>query len=289
MKYWLFVLISLTIFFNLRGNSDNNTQRRLTHADSMQSDTLQNNFNADTNVIITEIDSLSKAYSIILHHLRIRNEELEAALLKNGRITAFLVAFLLICLLIILFTLSRKKLFASFPNYRQRKGYQPGLICLQMLYKYYYGRKISYKKVLKLSSLENKEQAMSLEDLSNAAEKTGLDCKVFKADLGMLYNEIRFPAIVYFPNHMAVLYGIKNDHFYLSDPYHGYIKLNTYYFATSWFTDNKNLKGIVLQLFPLKTARKSLRKKLDLERFSKLKSMDKRYWKDYICEIEFNQ
>lgn len=85
---------------------------------------------------------------------------------------------------------------------------------------------------------------------------------------------------------MSVLYAIKNDLFYLSDPYYGHVKLNMFYFATSWFTDTKNLKGIAIQLYPLKNVRNAMNRKLDLEKFTRLKSWDRKNWKNYGCELD---
>ncbi len=231
-------------------------------------------------------DNASRNLFMIMSQLRTQNEQLEAAIIRSGRTTAFLIVILIILLLIILRLISKRKLFASFPNYRQKKGFQPGILCLQMMNKYFYGKRSSYRKFLKLSNTESSAKSYNLEDIANTARQSGFDIKILKADLGEIYRNIKLPAMIYLPNHMAVLYAIKNDCFYLSDPYHGHIRLRTYYFASSWFVDHRNLRGIIIQLYPLKTPRKSLSGKLDLEKFKKLKPMERKSWKEYTCELE---
>ena len=231
-------------------------------------------------------DSLQKNYAVLLFHLRSENEQLELSLIRSRRIIAVLIIFLLILLLVFIVMIYRKTLFSSFPHFRQKKGYQPGIVCLQMMHKYYYRKRITYKGIVKNSPLERNQNLVTIEDLATISDSLGFDMKVVKTDLGGLYHELDLPLILYMPNHMSVIYSIKNDKFCLSDPYYGYVKLNPFYFAASWFVDDKNLKGIAIQLFPLRKVKNAVNRRLDLEKFSRLKSWDRKNWKSYGCELD---
>lgn len=231
-------------------------------------------------------DSLQKAYSIILYRLRSQNELLEYSLIRSRKIISVLFILLLALSLIFIRLVSKRTLLAGFPYFRQKKRYQPGIVCLQMMFKYYFGKRVTYRNIIKNSGFENSPNTLTIEDMAVLANSLGFDVKVVKADFAELHQDMQLPVMVYLPNHMAVLYAIKNNFFYLSDPYYGYLKLNLFYFANSWFVDDKNLKGIAMQLFPLKNAKSSINKRLNLEKFSLLKSIDKKSWKSYVCELD---
>ena len=226
---------------------------------------------------------------MILFHLRSENEQLELSLIQSRRMIAVLIILLLILFLFFILLISRKTLFSSFPHFKQKRGYQPGIVCLQMMHKYYYRKRISYKSIIKNTPLDQNQNFLTIENLVAISDSLGFDMKVVKADLSELYNNLDLPLILYMPNHMSVIYVIKNDMFYLSDPYYGYLKLNPFYFAASWFVDDKNLKGIAIQLFPLKKVKNSVNRRLNLEKFSRLKAWDRKNWKNYGCELEMEK
>lgn len=249
-------------------------------------DTTRFELSQETAISKAQVDSLERAYYIVLHSLRLQNEQLERAVVRSGRIIA--VLFIVLVALGIMITLlsSRRTYFASFPYFRQKKGYQPGIVCLQMMHKYYYGKRVNYKSIVKNSALEGNPNELTLEDMVALSGSLGFDARVVRADLGEVYQQLRLPVIVYMPNHMAVLYALKDGFFHLSDPYYGFVKLNHYYFATSWFVDEKSLKGIAIQLFPQNKARNSVVRKLSPDRFNALKSIDKKSLKNYVCELD---
>ncbi len=248
-------------------------------------DTTSQGVSVDSMQISYSKDSLQKTYSVILYHLRSQNEQLELSLIKSRRIIAVLFILLLILCLFLILLISKKTLFISFPHFRQKKGYQPGIVCLQMMHKFYYGKRISHRSMIKNSPLEQNQNFLTIEELAVVSGSLGFEMKVVKADLGELYNLLDLPLMLYMPNHMSVLYAIKNDMFHLSDPYYGYLKLNPFYFAASWFVDDKNMKGIAIQLFPLKKVKNSVNRRLNLEKFSRLKSWDRKNWKNYGCAL----
>ena len=289
MKYFVAVCYFLFVVYHVSGNI-NMQDEHLSATDSLTAlDTTKPEVSMDSLKALYVRDSLQKNYSMILFHLRSENEQLELSLIESRRIIAVLFVLLLILVLILMLLISGKALFTSFPHFKQRRGYQPAIVCLQMLCKYYYRKKVSYKSVIRNSPLEQNQNLLTIEDLDAISDSLGFEMKVLKVDLGELYNELDLPLMLYMPNHMSVIYALKNDMFYLSDPYYGYLKLNPFYFAASWFVDDKNLKGIAIQLFPLKKVKNSVNRRLNLEKFSRLKSWDRKNWKNYGCELEIEK
>ncbi len=287
MKYFIFLCLLLSFFITAQGSATGKITKDAINVNSLNnSDTVSTAALTDSLSADSQVDSLNRDFSIILFHLRSQNELFESSLIQSRRTIAVLTVLLLVLVLIIILIVSKKTLYKSFPHFRQKKNYQPGIVCLQMMYKYYYRKKITYNRIIKNSPLEKSPNELTIEDLAVIADNLGFDIKVVKADLGEIYKDFELPVILYMPNHMAVLYGIKNNLFYLSDPYYGYLKLNLFYFATSWFTDQKNLKGIAIQLYPLKKVKTSINRRLNLEKFSRLKLLDKKSWKNYGCELD---
>jgi hypothetical protein len=289
MKYFVILWFFYLVVYHVSGNEKIPEQNVITGDSLTAFDTTSRDVSIDSVRALYIRDSLQKNYSVILYHLRSENEQLEFSLIKSRRTIAVLFVLLLILCLLLILLISGKTLFSSFPHFKQKRGYQPAIVCLQMIYKYYYRKKISYKSVIKNTPLDQNQNFLSIEDLAAISDSLGFNMKVLKADLGELYNELDLPLMLYMPNHMSVIYAIKNDMFYLSDPYYGYLKLNPFYFATSWFVDDKNLKGIAIQLFPLKKVKNSVNRRLNLEKFSRLKSWDRKNWKNYGCELEIDK
>jgi predicted double-glycine peptidase len=286
MKYFVILCFLFCAIHHVTGNNKIQEQDEFP-ADSLTiTDTALQKDSGDSLRVHYHRDSLQKNYNILLFHLRSENERLELALIQSRRIIAVLFVLMMICCLIFVALISKRTLFRSFTHFRQKKGYQPGIVCLQMMHKYYYKKRITYKSIVKNTPLDQNQSVLTIEDLAAISDSLGFDMKVVKADLSMLYNKLDLPLILYMSNHMSVIYAIKNDMFYLSDPYYGYLKLNPFYFAASWFVDDRNLKGIAIQLYPLKKVKNAVNRRLDLERFSRLKSWDRKNWKNYACELE---
>jgi hypothetical protein len=283
MKYCVLCIVFLCTINNVWGNQFTENYDSSVAGNAVNSNTITV---IDTSTSILNTDSIERGYNIMLYLYRLQIDQMERMNFRDRRIIFILGLLIAILLFIIIRLTTRKALFSSFPYYRQKKGSQPGMVCLQMMHKYYYGKKISYKKLQRLVQTESDLNSMSVDDLAYIAEKIGFDVKVVKADLQQLNQEIQFPAILYMPNHMTVLYAHKNEYFHLADPYYGYLKLKLYYFATTWIDDDKNMKGIAIQLFPMKQAKRSTLRKLDPEKFSNLRSLDKRSWKNYTCVMD---
>lgn len=285
MKHFVLICFLPFFFIHVSGN-DKISVHWVSSDDSLSlHDTVSMSQLPDSLHALYVKDSLQRNYSIILYRLRLENERLQLSLIRSRRIiTALFVILLILCLSVIILV-SRKTLFGSFPHYRQKKGYQPGIVCLQMMHKYFYRKRISYRSIIKNSPLEQSPDYMSVEDLAVISDSLGFDVRVIKISLGELYRDPDLPLVLYMQNHMSVLYAIKNDVFYLSDPYYGYLKLHPFYFAASWFIDDKNMKGIAIQLYPLKNVRSSINRRLNLEKFTRLKSWNRQNWKNLGCKL----
>lgn len=285
MKYCVLFIAFICTINNIRGNQFNENTRSNAAGDIISGDTITA---IDTSTSILNTDSIERGYNIMLYLYRLQLDQMEQMNFRSKRIIFILGLLIIVLLFIIIRLTSRKTLFSSFPYYRQKKGFQPGMVCLQMMYKYFYGKKISYKKLQRLAPAESDLNSMNVDDLAYIAEKAGFDVKVVKAELQQLNQEIQLPVILYMPNHMTVLYANKNEFFHLADPYYGYLKLKMYYFATSWIEDDKNMKGVAIQLYPMKQAKRSVLRKFSSGKFSNLRSIDKRSWKNYTCVMDLS-
>lgn len=138
----------------------------------------------------------------------------------------------------------------KFPFYKQADYKDCGPTCLKIIAKY-------YKRTLSIQTLRNisetTRQGSSLLGLSDAAEKIGFRSLGIKVDLEGL-REAPLPCILHWNNdHFVVLYKIKKDTFFVSDPAHGLITYNQKEFLESWIGKNADAntqEGIALMLEP---------------------------------------
>ncbi len=136
----------------------------------------------------------------------------------------------------------------KFPFYKQADTKDCGPTCLKIVAKYY-NNNFSIEKLRSLS--ETTRSGSSLLALSEASEKLGLRSLGVKIPLERLL-EAPLPCILYWnQNHYVVLYQIKKNEFYVSDPGHGLLKYNRKEFLKHWIgnnTDENTNKGIALLL-----------------------------------------
>lgn len=119
----------------------------------------------------------------------------------------------------------------NFPNYIQPDATDCGPTSLRIVIKYY-GKNISLPL---LREFTYKARAgVSLLSLSDAAEKLGFRTRGVKLNFAKL-EEINLPCIIHWnQNHFVVIYKIKNDIIYISDPAIGLIKYTLKEFLKSW-------------------------------------------------------
>ncbi|MDO5969791.1 peptidase domain-containing ABC transporter [Flavivirga aquimarina] len=136
----------------------------------------------------------------------------------------------------------------KFPFYKQPDSKDCGPTCLRIIAKHY-GKLISLQQVRELS--ETTRIGSNLLKLSEAAEAIGFKSLGIKIDYDKL-KETPLPILIHWnKNHFVVVYKIKNDIIYISDPSYGLITYTKEDFIKRWIgnnaTDNTK-EGVVLLL-----------------------------------------
>lgn len=138
----------------------------------------------------------------------------------------------------------------NFPFYKQPDSKDCGPTCLRIISKYY-GRLISLQDIRNLS--ETTRRGSTLLNLSDAAEAIGFKTVGAKLDLNRL-EQAQMPLIVHWnKNHFVVVYQIRKNKVFLSDPAYGLITLTKEEFLSRWIGNNatnETKEGITLLLEP---------------------------------------
>jgi ATP-binding cassette subfamily B protein len=136
----------------------------------------------------------------------------------------------------------------SFPFYKQFDLMDCGPTCLRMVAKHY-GR--SFKVQTLRQYCEINREGVSLLGIYNAAKKIGFEADAIKTNVKGL-QEHELPVILHWrQNHFVVLYKIKHNKFYISDPGTGHIKLNLEDFSRNWVENDASGEGLALLLSPM--------------------------------------
>ncbi|XRE43299.1 Bacteriocin/lantibiotic efflux ABC transporter, permease/ATP-binding protein [Tenacibaculum discolor] len=138
----------------------------------------------------------------------------------------------------------------NFPSYRQADAKDCGPTCLKIIAKY-------YKKTIPLQRLrdlcETTREGSSLYKINDAAEKIGLKSIPVKMALNEI-KDITLPCIIHWNNfHYVVLYKVKKETYYISDPDYGLINYNKKSFLKFWIGKSANdntEEGVALILEP---------------------------------------
>ena len=140
----------------------------------------------------------------------------------------------------------------KFPFYKQPDAKDCGPTCLKIIAKYY-GKTLPLQKLRNLSSTNR--EGSSLLGLSSAAESMGFRTLGVKLSLNKL-QEVPLPCILHWnQGHFVVLYQIKNEKYYISDPGHGLLKFNKEEFLAFWIGNNSNVTteegiGLLIETTP---------------------------------------
>ncbi|MGG6231611.1 peptidase domain-containing ABC transporter [Tenacibaculum sp. SDUM215027] len=138
----------------------------------------------------------------------------------------------------------------KFPNYKQTEAKDCGPTCIKIIAKHY-GKTINTQQLRSLS--ETTREGSSLLGLSEAVESIGFKSLGIKLAFSKL-KEAPFPCIVHWnKNHYVVLYKIKKDTVYISDPAHGLITFTKEEFIQHWIgnnADENTEEGIALLVEP---------------------------------------
>ncbi|PWB19841.1 peptidase domain-containing ABC transporter [Flavobacterium sp. HTF] len=134
----------------------------------------------------------------------------------------------------------------KFTNYKQADYKDCGPTCLKIIAKHY-GKTIHIQELR--DSSETTREGSNLLFLSDAAEKIGFRTLGVKLSLERL-EEAPLPCILHWnKNHYVVLYKIKKDTYYISDPAFGLIEYNKHDFIKFWIgnnADESTQEGIAL-------------------------------------------
>jgi ATP-binding cassette subfamily B protein len=135
---------------------------------------------------------------------------------------------------------------SSFPFYKQPDSKDCGPTCLRIVAKHY-GKLISLQEIRDIS--ETTREGSSLLKLSEAAEAMGFRTIGAKLNFEKLKNA-PLPLIVHYDkNHFVVVYRIKKDFVFISDPAYGLISLTKEEFIARWIgnnADENSKEGITL-------------------------------------------
>ena len=138
----------------------------------------------------------------------------------------------------------------SFPFYKQLDAMDCGPSCLRMIAKYC-GKTYTLQALREKCSITR--EGVSLLGISDAAESIGFHTVGVRIDFKKLAEEVPFPCIVHWKQkHFVVVYKIKDNDIFVSDPAHGLIKYTEKEFLDGWLstkTDNED-KGIALLIEP---------------------------------------
>lgn len=133
-----------------------------------------------------------------------------------------------------------------FPQERQYDKMDCGPTCLKIVAKHY-GRFYSLQFLRELCSVT--KEGVSLADLIYTADKIGLKSHAVKCTVNDLKTQINLPVILHWgESHFVVLYKIKGNKIYISDPAKGKIVYGLEAFQKKWLKENN--KGVALLLQP---------------------------------------
>ncbi len=138
----------------------------------------------------------------------------------------------------------------SFPFYKQLDTMDCGPTCIRMVARHY-GKHFSLQTLREKSHL-NKE-GVSLLGISRAAEAIGLQTMGVSLTWERLKSEAPLPVIVHWKqNHFIVVYKIRKDRVYVSDPAFGQTVYSREEFLKGWISTRKDNeeKGSVMLIQP---------------------------------------
>ena len=146
----------------------------------------------------------------------------------------------------------------AFPSYTQLDAMDCVPTCLRNIAQYY-GRHYSLQNLRKKCHITR--EGVSLLGISNAAELIGFRTTGAKVTWRQLRDEVQLPCIAHWnQQHFVVIYEIKNNVVYVSDPAAGLLEYDEAEFKKSWLQSYKEVrnkeierKGIILILEPTPT------------------------------------
>ena len=139
---------------------------------------------------------------------------------------------------------------AAFPFFKQHDAMDCGPTCLRMVAKHY-GKNYTLQTLREKSFISR--QGVSLLGISDAAESIGMRTMGVSLSIQQLTKEAPLPLIAHWKqDHFVVVYKIKANLVYVSDPAYGLVKYSLDEFKRGWIS-GKNQgedKGLALLLEP---------------------------------------
>jgi ATP-binding cassette subfamily B protein len=134
---------------------------------------------------------------------------------------------------------------AKFPHYMQTDAMTCGPTCLRIIAAHY-GKNFSLANLVNISYTDR--EGSSFLGLSKAAEKIGFRTLGVKLPFNKISEDAPLPCIAHWNQyHFIVIYKIKKDKIYISDPAHGLLVYSKEEFIKSWVSDGKD-EGVLLLL-----------------------------------------
>jgi ATP-binding cassette subfamily B protein len=132
--------------------------------------------------------------------------------------------------------------FKSFPFFRQLDVMDCGPAALKIVAKFY-GKDFSIKFLRDKCNITR--EGVSIRDISRVAEEIGLKNLPIKLTLEDLISKIKLPCIIHWNySHFVVLYRIKRNKVFISDPQLGLVEYTSDEFQYAWKRNND--KGVIL-------------------------------------------
>ncbi|MFP4042513.1 MAG: peptidase domain-containing ABC transporter [Bacteroidales bacterium] len=138
----------------------------------------------------------------------------------------------------------------KFPHYQQHDAMDCGPACLRMVAKHY-GKNFTLQTLRDRSYITR--EGVSMLGISDAAESIGFRTMGVRISWEQLVSEAPLPCIAHWKqNHFVVVYKIKNDKVFVSDPARGRITYPKDEFMRGWATTEEDgeKKGLCLLLEP---------------------------------------
>ncbi|HEX6910763.1 MAG TPA: peptidase domain-containing ABC transporter [Longimicrobium sp.] len=146
--------------------------------------------------------------------------------------------------------LSRPRLKAPFPIYRQFDAMDCGPACVRMVAGHY-GKRFTQREMRERAHIDR--GGVSLLGIAYAAESVGFRTLSVRTTLDALAREAPLPAIVHWrQNHFVVVHRVTRDRVHVADPAQGELAYTHEEFAQGWLADGGQAsdRGVVLLLEP---------------------------------------
>jgi ATP-binding cassette subfamily B protein len=125
-----------------------------------------------------------------------------------------------------------------FPFYKQLDAMDCGPACLRMIAKFY-GKNYSLQTLRERCFISR--EGVSMLGISDAAESIGFHTMGVRLSFEQLAKEVNFPCIVHWKQkHFIIVYKIRKNRVFVSDPAHGRVTYTKEEFLKSWISTRKN-------------------------------------------------